>query len=173
MILASAHVAADDDEAILVKSLGAAKVSLQDGFAASERQGQPVSGKFEAEEGKLQLSVYTAKDGKYYEVIVDHMTGAIAKVEPITEGDDLAHAKSQMTAMEKAKVKLMVAAARAREQAGAAIAVSAVPELQSGRAVAVGCSLEGRAIVNRFDTARLADTPTSSSIDGVLNDRAR
>ncbi|MGL3212834.1 hypothetical protein [Bradyrhizobium sp. BR 1433] len=57
MILASAHVAADDDEAILVKSLGAAKVSLQDGFAASERQGQPVSGKFEAEEGKLQLSV--------------------------------------------------------------------------------------------------------------------
>jgi hypothetical protein len=37
------------------------------------------------------------------------MTGAIVKVEkvePITEGEDLAHAKSQKAAMDRAKVKL-------------------------------------------------------------------
>ena len=39
-------------------------------------------------------------------VIVDHMTGNIAKVEPITEGEGLTQAKSQKAAMDKAKVKL-------------------------------------------------------------------
>lgn len=39
---------------------------------ASESEGQPISGKFEVEDGKLQLAVYTAKDGKFFEVIVDH-----------------------------------------------------------------------------------------------------
>jgi hypothetical protein len=34
------------------------------------------------------------------------MTGAIVKVEPITKGEDLAHAKSQKAAMDRAKVKL-------------------------------------------------------------------
>jgi len=64
-----------------------AKVSLQQGLKAGEREGQPISGKFEVEDGKLQLSVYTAKEGKFFEVIVDHMTGNIAKVESITEGE--------------------------------------------------------------------------------------
>ena len=33
-----------------------------------------------------------ARKGEFFEAIVDHMTGAIVKVEPITEGEDLAHA---------------------------------------------------------------------------------
>ena len=32
---------------------------------ASEREGQPISGKFEVDNGKLQLSVYTAKEGTF------------------------------------------------------------------------------------------------------------
>lgn len=55
----------DDDEGdSLIKSIGAAKVNLQEGRAASEQEGQPISGKFEVEDGKFKLSVYTAKEGK-------------------------------------------------------------------------------------------------------------
>ena len=42
-----------------------AKVSLDAGLKASEREGKPISGKFEFDEGKLQLSVYTEKAGKF------------------------------------------------------------------------------------------------------------
>src|SRR5262249_47290573 len=122
----------DQEQAELANALSGAKVSLQQGFTASEREGQPISGKFEMDEGKLQLSVYTEKEGKFYEVIVDHTTGTIAKVEPIAEGEDLAHAKSQKAAMDKAKVKLADAATKAKGQAkgeaAAAIVVSAIPE---------------------------------------------
>ena len=41
-----------------------AKVALDAGLKASEREGKPISGKFELDEGKLQLSVYTEKAGK-------------------------------------------------------------------------------------------------------------
>src|ERR1700694_3185260 len=38
-----------------------AKVQLSQGLAASASKGTPISGKFEVEDGKLQLSVYTAE----------------------------------------------------------------------------------------------------------------
>ena len=50
----------DQEQAELANALNGVKVSLQQGFTASEREGQPISGKFEMHEGKLQLSVYTA-----------------------------------------------------------------------------------------------------------------
>src|SRR5438046_2477526 len=77
----------DDDEGqdMLIKKLGDAKISLQQGLAASEQAGQPISGKFEVDEDKLQLSVYTSKDGKFSEVLVDYMDGKVTKAEPITE----------------------------------------------------------------------------------------
>ncbi len=57
----------DDDEGqeALIKLLDTAKINLQQGLAASEPQGQPISAKFEVDDGKLQLSVYTAKEGKF------------------------------------------------------------------------------------------------------------
>jgi hypothetical protein len=72
----NAIFANDDDEGqeALIKTLGEAKISLQQGFAASEQAGQPISGKFEVDDGKLQLSVYTAKDGKFFEALVNHVT---------------------------------------------------------------------------------------------------
>src|SRR6516164_3440776 len=127
----------DEEQAELANAMSNAKVSLQQGLKASEREGQPISGKFEVEDGKLQLSVYTAKEGKFFEVIVDHMTGTIAKVEPITEGEDLTHAKSQKAAMDRAKVKL-----------GEALVVSAVPELKGDSPVAAVVLLAGK----RFST---------------------
>ena len=142
----------DQEQAELANALSGAKVNLQEGFAASEREGQPISGKFEMDEGKLQLSVYTAKEGKFFEVIVDHMTRNIIKVEPITEGEDLTHSKSQKAAMDKAKVKLSDAATKAKGQAKGEAAdvliVSAVPELKDGRPEAAIVLLQGK----RFST---------------------
>jgi len=98
----------DDDEGQekLIKLLDTSKINLQQGLTASEQHGQPISAKFEVDDGKLQLSVYTAKDGKFSEVLVDYMNGKVTKAEPITEGDDLAAAKSQSAAMTKAKTTL-------------------------------------------------------------------
>ena len=139
----------DEEQVELASALSGAKVSLQQGFTASEREGQPISGKFEIDNGKLQLSVYTSKEGKFFEVIVDHMTGSIAKVEPITEGDDLTHAKSQKAAIDKAKVKLADAATKAKGEAAEVIVVSAVPELKNDRPEAAVMLLQGK----RFSTA--------------------
>ena len=93
----------EEDEATgaaVAKYLPSAQVTLQQGLAAAESQGQPISGKFEVDEGHFQLSVYTARGGKFSEVIVDHVTGKIAKSEAITGGDDLADTKKQMAASE-------------------------------------------------------------------------
>jgi len=72
----------DEDEATgaaVAKYLPSAKVTLQQGLAAAESQGQPISGKFEVDEGHFQLSVYTARGGKFSEVLVDHATGKVAQ----------------------------------------------------------------------------------------------
>ena len=124
---------AEQDDAALIKAVTSAKVNLQQGLTASEREGRPISGKFEMEDGKLQLSIYTEKNGKFFEVIVDHMTGSIAKTEPITEGDDLIDAKSQSAAMTKAKTNLKTAVDKA---SGLYLAVSAIPEMKDSRPIA-------------------------------------
>jgi len=89
----------DKEHAELAKALKGVKVSLEKGLSASESQGNPISRKFEVEDGKLQLSVYTIKGDKFPKVIIDHKTGKTAKTEAITGGDDLAAAKAQSSAM--------------------------------------------------------------------------
>jgi hypothetical protein len=76
----------DDDEggrAAVVRALRFAKVSLQQGLTASELEGQPISAKFDVDRGSFQLSVYTSKEGRLSEVLVDYQTGNITKVQPI------------------------------------------------------------------------------------------
>jgi hypothetical protein len=121
------------DQAALIKALAGAKVSLQQGLDASQSQGRPISGKFEIEDGRLQLSIYTAKDGKYFEVIVDYSTGKVTQTTPITEGEDLADAKAQSVTMGKARTALKEAVDRAMGLVSAARAVSVIPDLKSGR----------------------------------------
>jgi hypothetical protein len=150
----AAWSAEGEDAAALIKAMGTAKVSLQQGLAASSSSGQPISGKFEIENGKLQLSVYTAKDGKFFEVLVDYTTGATAKVEPITEGDDLAAAKTQSAAMAKSRTQLKEAIDKATGQASAVRAVSVVPEVKDGHVVASIALLKGNqleTITERLD----------------------
>ena len=50
---------------------------LDQGLKASEREGKPISGKYQIADGALQLSVYTIKGNQLSEVIDDHKTGAI------------------------------------------------------------------------------------------------
>ena len=47
----------DESQEALINLLDTSKINLQQGLAASEAQGQPISAKFEVDEGKLQLSV--------------------------------------------------------------------------------------------------------------------
>ena len=58
-----------NDRQVLLKALPSAKIGLQQAIATSEMQGQPISAKFEFEDGKLLLSVYTAKAGKFSEAL--------------------------------------------------------------------------------------------------------
>jgi len=136
----------DEDEATgaaVAKYLPSAKVTLQQGLAAAESQGQPISGKFEVDEGHFQLSVYTARGGKFSEVLVDHATGKVAKSEAITGGDDLADAKKQMATCAKSKKPLKAAVDAAEQSSAGYRAVSVAPELSNGHAVAVVMLLKG------------------------------
>jgi len=118
------------------KALQAAKVSLEKGLAAAEGQGRPISAKFEVDDGKLQLSVYTAKQDKFWEVIVDHTSAKVSKTEEIKEGEDLTAAKAQSEAMAKAKKSLSSAAQKAVAANAGYRAVSVVPTLEKGKSVA-------------------------------------
>jgi len=126
----------DKEHAELAKALKDAKISLQRGLTASAKEGKPISAKYEVEHGKLQLSVYTMTGDKFSEVIVDHKTGKVAKAEPITQGDDLAHAKAQSEAMAKAKRSLDAAASEAVKDNKGYRVVSVMPALKDGHPVA-------------------------------------
>jgi hypothetical protein len=127
---------AAEDAAALAKALPDATVSLEQALTASEREGKPISGKFEIEDGALQLSVYTVKGGKFSEVIVDHKSAAIKKAEPITEGEDLEDAKKQDEAMNAAKASLSAATAQAVNANAGYRAVSVIPTTKNGQPVA-------------------------------------
>jgi len=130
---------ADDkakEHAELAKALNEAKVPLERGLTASTKEGKPISAKYEVEDGKLQLSVYTMKGDHFSEVIVDHKTGKIAKTEAITQGDDLAHAKEQGEAMAKAKRSLDAAASEAIKANKGYRVVSIFPAVKDGHPVA-------------------------------------
>jgi len=131
-----AHPVSADERAELAKAMSGAKVSLGDGLGASASAGKPISGKFEVEDGKLQLSVYTEKDGKFSEVVVDPHSGKVVKTEAITEGEDLTAAKAQSGAMAKATKSLTQAIAAAIAEHDGYRAISAMPMLKNGDAVA-------------------------------------
>src|SRR5436189_3197388 len=141
LMLAAPAVRADDDDdegdqAAVVKALPQAKVSLGQALFASAREGTPISAKFEVEDGKLQLSVYTMKGDKFSEVIVDHVSGKVAKTEAITGGGDLTAAKAQSETMAKAKSSLRAATEKAVKANKVFRAVSIMPSLKDGHPVA-------------------------------------
>jgi hypothetical protein len=131
------------DAAALAAAMKDATATLQGGLKASEREGTPISAKFEIEDGNLQLSVYTMKGDSIMEVIADPKTGAIAKTEKITDDEDLKAATSQKAAMAKAKVTLVAATDTAASANVGFRAVSIYPQLQNGRPMAEVTLLQG------------------------------
>ena len=131
------------DEAALAAAMKNATATLESGLRSSEAQGTPISAKFEIEDGKLQLSIYTMKGNDFMEVVADPNTGAIAKAEKITDADDLKEATEQKAAMAKAKVPLLTATETAVNANAGSRAVSIVPELKNGQATAEVTLLQG------------------------------
>ncbi len=126
----------DKEHAELAKVFKDAKVPLTKGLQASERDGTPISGKYELDDGKLQLSVYTMKGDQFMEVIVDPTTGKIAKADAVTGGEDLTAAKEQGEAMAKATVSLRAAVDKALKANKGYRPLSVVPELKEAHPVA-------------------------------------
>ena len=120
----------------VAKMLPSAKVKLQQALKAAEAKGQPISAKFEMDEGKFQLSVYTAKGEEFSEVLVNYKSGAIAKSEKIDQGEDLANAKAQADAMRNAKKSLRAAVDQAEHEVAGGRAVSVTPTMSDGHAKA-------------------------------------
>jgi hypothetical protein len=137
--------AEESTSAALAAAMKSATATLQGGLKASEPQGTPISAKFEIEDGKLQLSIYTMKGNDFTEIVADPNTGAIAKAEKITDADDLKEAAAQKAAMAKAKVPLLTAAETAVKANAGSRAVSIVPELRNGQAIAEVTLLAGDA----------------------------
>jgi hypothetical protein len=141
---ASAALADDaSDKAAVAKQIGSAKITLQQGLAAGEAQGHAISGKFEVDEGKFQLSVYTVKGAALQEVIVDYTTGKITKAEPLSEADDVAAGKKQVAVMAKAKTTLKGAVDKAEKQTPGFRAVSVEPKSKANHPVAVVTLVKG------------------------------
>jgi hypothetical protein len=127
----------DKEKSELAPVVAGAKVTLEQGLLTSKKNGKPVSAKFEIENGKPQLSIYTIKDGsKYFEVIVDHVSGEIAKAEPITGGDDLTEAKKQNDGMFRATRELREAVKEAKRDNPGYNAVSVWSEMKDNHSVA-------------------------------------
>ena len=151
------------DSTALARALADPLATLRDGVKASEIAGIPISAKFEIEDGKLQLSVYTVNAGEFVEVIADPKTRAAIKTEKITESDDLyeppkgseaENPSAQVAAIGKASVKL-VAAADMAEKANAGFRVVGIePELEGGHPVAIVTLLQGtslKKVVQKLD----------------------
>jgi hypothetical protein len=127
----------DKDKAELATAVSGAKVTLEQGLMVSKKNGKPVSAKFEIDNGKPQLSVYTIRDGsKYFEVIVDHTSGEIAKAEAITGGDDLTAAQKQNDGMFRATREIREAVKEAKQDNPGYLAVSVWPEMKDNHSMA-------------------------------------
>lgn len=141
----------------LSRAMTDAKVPLERGIStAGTKEGTPISAKYEVEDGKLQLSVYTMKGEKFSEVIVDHKTGKVAKSKPITSGEDLTAASAQKQAMSQAKRSLASATTAATKDNPGYRAVSAMPRIEDGHPVATVTLLKGsdwKTVSEKLDSA--------------------
>ena len=144
----------EKDRAELATALKDAKATLEEGLKISEREGKPISAKFEVEDGKLQLSVYTLKGNDFSEVVADPQTGAITKAEKITDKEDLEAAAKQKDAMEKAKTSLLAATEQAVKANGGFRAVSIFPAMEGGHPAASVTLLQNvtyKTVVEKLD----------------------
>jgi hypothetical protein len=122
----------------LTRALQGAWLPLEGGLVIGGREGTALSGKYEIDDGAFQLSIYTVKTDSasgdsFLEVIVDYSAGVVVRAEPLSDGGDLAAARAQKDAMERAKRSLAEATADVVKANTGYRAVSAIPRLDDGR----------------------------------------
>ncbi len=142
------------ERAKLAKALKSVKTTLANGLLASEREGKPISGRFDVDKGALELVVYISKGDGFSQIHVDPKTGKIAKVEEINGGAELAEARGQSEALTSAKVALHQATERVVKMHPGSKAVSVTPRVQAGHAVADVVLLKGgrfRSVTGQLD----------------------
>jgi hypothetical protein len=146
LLSASLSHAASSGDTDTVRRLGETKHTLVQGIRqAAKTEGAPISAKFEFEDGKLWLSVYTAKAG--IEADAEHNTltelkgepDAAAwapKVEVFEDKKHLTRSAMQLTLLQQSKMDLaaVVEKAAAKEKG---VPFSAVPAVRNGKAVVV------------------------------------
>ena len=116
------------DQAALAAALKNARTTLEQGLKASEKNGKPISAKFEIEEGKLHLSVYTMDGDDFKEVVISPDNGTIESAEKITDFNDIKGAREQKAVMANAKTTLVSATEKAVGQNAGSRAVSVFPK---------------------------------------------
>ena len=137
-------VAGEDDEAGLLAKLKDSKHTLAAGIAQCEKEnGVAISAKFELEDGKLSLSVYTAKAGlgkdSEHNVLIE-MAGdpTQATWKPETEvfadKEHLTRSAMQLTLVQLSKLTLAEAIKKA-EAAQAGTVYSVIPAVRHGNPV--------------------------------------
>ena len=100
---------------------GATHVALADAIEKATATGNPISARYEFEDGKLKLSVFVEK---------------VAQIDKITSGDDLKEAKAESKVSAKAKKSLSSAVAKALAANPGYVAVDVTPIFQAKLPVA-------------------------------------
>ena len=136
--------AAEDGAAETLERLPASKHTLVDAIRQAEKtNGTPISAKFEFEDGKLWLSVYTAKDGKVPDA--EHNTLMELKGEPggaqwqpatevFQDKEHIARSAAQLTLIQLSGASLESAVQKAAS-AQKGTPYSAIPRIKAGRPV--------------------------------------
>lgn len=130
-------------DAGLVAAFNGDRVSLVSALNTGELNGRPIAGQFEFENGNLQLSIFTLKDGMLYDVIVDDKTGNVVRTDPVTGGEELAYAKRQAELMGGTKASLSRLVARAESAHPGYRAVCIEAGMDHGRTDAIIALLKG------------------------------
>ena len=138
--------AAGTGDAETLKHLPESKHTLVDGIKQAEQaHGIPISAKFEFEDGKLWLSVYTAKDGKGRDA--EHNTLIELKGEPnvatwnpntevFEDKEHLTRSATQLTLMQLSKVSLADIVIKASTGKTGTV-YSAIPAVKGGKPIVV------------------------------------
>ena len=139
--LAFTGASASESREGLTRAMPGAWLPLEGGLVVGEREGTPLSAKYEIDDGAFQLSVYTSKNGSpsgeaFMEVIVDYSAGVVLKSVPITDDSDLTAARAQKKAMDSATRTLAQVTADVVKANAGYRAVIATPHLENGRPVA-------------------------------------
>ncbi len=139
----------------LLKALPSSKHTLADGISQAAQGGEKaVSAKFEMDDGKLSLSVYTADaaNNTFKEVAGDAEAATWSpQAEVIKEGEDLQNAKEQLKVLTGSKFSLLDFIAKAqKDQPGTVL--SAIPEVEGGKSVCeVRIVSQGKVIEIHYD----------------------